>query len=180
MVVSYLPLFLYGATTNAGVSMVTSQDLRAPRAGVARRVAHLLGLSLLVAVALTVAVACTKSSPAEETVQALAPQAPPPVGRSSPKTVRIALETVEKTMPMADGVDYQFWTFGGAVPGPMLRVRQGDTVELTLSNSANSRAAHNIDLHAVNGPGGGARATTVARGQRRWRPASASRFLSGL
>jgi nitrite reductase (NO-forming) len=47
----------------------------------------------------------------------------------------------------------------------MLRVRQGDMVELTLTNSASSQVQHNIDLHAVTGPGGGAEATMVNPGE---------------
>ena len=53
---------------------------------------------------------------------------------------------------MDDGVSYTYWTFGDSVPGPMLRVRQGDTVELTLKNAADSKLTHSIDLHAVTGP----------------------------
>ncbi|MBI4213374.1 MAG: nitrite reductase, copper-containing, partial [Chloroflexi bacterium] len=59
---------------------------------------------------------------------------------------------------------YAFWTFGGTVPGPMLRARQGDTVELTFKNPADSKVTHSIDLHAVTGPGGGGAVTQVAPG----------------
>jgi nitrite reductase (NO-forming) len=62
-------------------------------------------------------------------------------------------------------VDYTFWTFGGTVPGSFIRVRVGDTVELTLKDSPQARSAHSIDLHAVTGPGGGAVYTPVAPGQ---------------
>ena len=54
---------------------------------------------------------------------------------------------------MADGTTYAFWTFGGTVPGPMVRVMEGDTVEFTLTNDLSSVNGHNIDFHAVNGPG---------------------------
>jgi nitrite reductase (NO-forming) len=57
-------------------------------------------------------------------------------------------------------------------PGPMLRVKVGDTVELTLHNDPTSLHPHNIDLHAVTGPGGGASLTTVQPGESktiRWR-----------
>ena len=66
---------------------------------------------------------------------------------------------------MDDGVAYTYWTFGGTVPGPMLRVRQGDTVELTLKNAPDSKLSHSIDLHAVTGPGGGAKVTQIAPGE---------------
>ncbi|MGZ3808655.1 MAG: copper-containing nitrite reductase [Bacteriovorax sp.] len=61
---------------------------------------------------------------------------------------------------------FTFWTFGGNVPGKFIRVRQGDTVELTLLNNGKNKLPHNIDLHAVNGPGGGAAVTATAPGQK--------------
>ena len=98
------------------------------------------------------------------------PTVPSPIGRRAATTVKIELETVEKKARLADGVEYEFWTFDGTVPGPMLRVRQGDTVELKLKNSA--KLTHSIDLHAVTGPGGGATLTQVLTGQEavfRWK-----------
>ncbi len=98
------------------------------------------------------------------------PEVAPPVTRTSPALVPVELETKEVTAVLADGVAYSFWTFGGTVPGPMIRVRQGDTVELTLKNSAGSQLTHSIDLHAVTGPGGGATVTQVpASGQATFR-----------
>ncbi|MBM3946792.1 MAG: nitrite reductase, copper-containing [SAR202 cluster bacterium] len=122
-----------------------------------------LGFILVVA-ALALA-GCSRVEPTERQTQASPPFAPPRTERSSPTTVRVSLTTTEKTLRLAEGVEYQFWTFNGTVPGPMLRIRQGDTVDLSLTNSPDSRAAHNIDLHAVNGPGGGAAVTTVIPGQ---------------
>ena len=65
---------------------------------------------------------------------------------------------------IADGVRYEFWTFNGTTPGPLIRVRQGDTVEVHLRNDAGSHMTHNIDLHAVMGPGGGAASTVTPPG----------------
>jgi nitrite reductase (NO-forming) len=93
------------------------------------------------------------------------PQVAPPVGQRAPTTVKYAVEVKEIVATLDDGVTYTYWTFGGTVPGPMLRVRQGDQVELTLTNHASSQVQHNIDLHAVTGPGGGAEATMVAPGE---------------
>jgi nitrite reductase (NO-forming) len=67
-------------------------------------------------------------------------------------------------MRLADGVDYTFWTFGGTVPGSFIRVREGDLVEFKLKNSPTSGVPHNIDLHAVTGPGGGAAVTMTLPG----------------
>lgn len=64
------------------------------------------------------------------------------------------LSTTEVEARLADGTSYKFWTFDNKVPGPMLRVRVGDTVSLTLKNAEDSIMVHSIDLHAVNGPGG--------------------------
>src|SRR5581483_5305429 len=93
-----------------------------------------------------------------------APQIAPPLNRTQPATVKVDLETREITATLADGQDYTFWTFGGTVPGPMIRVMQGDTVELTLHNNPSSSVTHSIDLHAVTGPGGGAKVMQVPPG----------------
>lgn len=79
--------------------------------------------------------------------------------------VRFSLTTKEVIAEMADGVVLNYWTFDGTVPGPMLRVREGDTVELTLTNDPSSLHMHSIDLHAVTGPGGGAVVTDIKPGE---------------
>jgi nitrite reductase (NO-forming) len=93
------------------------------------------------------------------------PSAPPPLTRSVPAKVEISLETTEAKGLLADGVEYTFWTFGGTVPGPFVRVRVGDQVTLHLKNNEKSIFPHSIDLHAVNGPGGGASVTQVIPGE---------------
>lgn len=93
------------------------------------------------------------------------PFVPPPIKRTYPTTVKVELEVVEKVMKLANGVEYEFWTFGGTVPGSFIRVREGDIVEFTLKNHHDSRTPHNIDLHAVTGQGGGAEATLVSPGK---------------
>jgi nitrite reductase (NO-forming) len=90
---------------------------------------------------------------------------PAPITRTEPTTVKITLTAKEVTAELASGATYEFWTFDGTVPGPLLRVMVGDTVELTLVNPATDLNGHNIDLHAVNGPGGGAAVTNVAPGE---------------
>lgn len=90
---------------------------------------------------------------------------PPPITRTEPTTVQVTLTAKEVTAELANGTTYTFWTFDGTVPGPMIRVMEGDTVEFTLVNDLSSVNGHNIDLHAVNGPGGGAVVTNVAPGE---------------
>jgi len=90
---------------------------------------------------------------------------PPPITRTEPAVVKVELTTREVISEMAPGVWVNYWTFDGKIPGPMIRVREGDTVELTLHNDITSLHHHNIDLHAVTGPGGGAVSTMVAPGE---------------
>lgn len=90
---------------------------------------------------------------------------PPPVGRREPELVVFELETTELVGQLADGMTYEYWTFNDTVPGPLLRARVGDTIEIRLRNNENSTQVHSIDLHAVNGPGGGADVTQVAPGE---------------
>lgn len=108
-------------------------------------------------------------APQLDTIQAVLtapPLVPPPTNRTKPAKVVVDLEVIEKDMRLADGVTYNFWTFGGSVPGSFIRVRQGDTVEFTLKNAHDSHMPHNIDLHAVSGQGGGAEATFTLPGHK--------------
>ena len=92
---------------------------------------------------------------------------PAPIGSRGPKRVRVDLETIEVTSNLADGATYRYWTFNQKVPGPFIRVRVGDTVEVRLKNHDDSIMMHNVDFHAVTGPGGGAKATDAAPGESR-------------
>ena len=92
-------------------------------------------------------------------------EVPPPIERTVSERVKVELTAKEVIAEMAPGVFVNYWTFGGKIPGPMIRVREGDTVELTLHNDPTSLHHHNIDLHAVTGPGGGAVSTMVAPGE---------------
>ena len=92
------------------------------------------------------------------------PMVPPATGRTAPAKVIVKLDVVEKEMEISEGVTYTFWTFGGTVPGSFIRVRQGDTVEFHLRNMPESKMPHNIDLHSVTGPGGGAASSFTAPG----------------
>ncbi|HEY5807277.1 MAG TPA: copper-containing nitrite reductase [Povalibacter sp.] len=92
------------------------------------------------------------------------PNVPPPTNRTAPAKVIVDLEVVEVDKEISEGVTYTFWTFGGTVPGSFIRVRQGDTVEFHLKNHPKSKMPHNIDLHGVTGPGGGAASSFTAPG----------------
>jgi nitrite reductase (NO-forming) len=89
---------------------------------------------------------------------------PPPIGKRDPKTVRLDLFTVEQEGRLAEATTFGYWTFNGKVPGPFVRVRVGDTIDVHLKNSADSNMIHSVDFHAATGPGGGAAALQVDPG----------------
>ena len=95
------------------------------------------------------------------------PYVPTPVGNRPAKKLIVNMEILEQEGTMTDGVKYIYWTFGGSVPGSFIRTRVGDEVEFTLSNHPDNKLPHNIDLHAVTGPGGGATSSFVAPGHKK-------------
>jgi nitrite reductase (NO-forming) len=90
---------------------------------------------------------------------------PGPLAPAGPRTVKVQLEAVELVGKLATETTYSYWTFNGKVPGPFIRVRLGDTVELDFKNHSDSRMIHSVDLHAVTGPGGGATMTQTPPGE---------------
>ncbi len=105
-----------------------------------------------------------RAEPVEQATLTTAPNVPPRITRDYPAKVVVHLFVKEYVGELMDGVKYQFWSFNGTVPGPMIRVRQGDLVEIHLSNASTNVMPHNIDLHAVIGPGGGAGASMTLPG----------------
>jgi len=89
---------------------------------------------------------------------------PAPVAGRGAQVVRVELDTIERVADLADGTTYRYWTFNGQVPGPFVRVRVGDTLAVTLRNHEDSWMQHNVDFHAVTGPGGGGVATVADPG----------------
>jgi len=144
-----------------------------------RRVLQSLGIGGTAAVAGCSAPA--GESPATETVeenQASQPQredvervaadpadVPDPVDWSSPKHHEVEFTAKEVTAEIEPGVTFDFMTFDGRIPGPMVRVRRGDTISFTLHNDDGNSMPHNVDFHAVYGTGGGAPATNVSPGE---------------
>lgn len=103
----------------------------------------------------------------EQAVLTYAPVVPPPLKRKTPALVEVRMDSSVKTVEIKPGVTYKYWTFNGGVPGPFIRVRVGDVLEVHHTNSGQSGMPHNIDFHAVTGPGGGAPVTTVVKGEKR-------------
>lgn len=92
---------------------------------------------------------------------------PAPIGHRGPAVVKVTLTSKELVgvMDPVSGTTYRYWTFDGKVPGPFIRVRQGDTVEVTLNNAKDSTMVHSLDFHAAIGQGGGAAISQVPPGQ---------------
>ncbi|EJL91305.1 nitrite reductase, copper-containing [Polaromonas sp. CF318] len=105
------------------------------------------------------------ADPSAVSVAANPAAVPAAEGARAPKTLKYRMETVELPGKLDDGTSFTYWTFNRQVPGPMLRARVGDTVELTLANARDSKMIHSIDLHAVTGGHGGGEHTQVAPGQ---------------
>jgi len=96
-----------------------------------------------------------------------APAVPLPITRKEQRKIVVKWEATERIgdLDPETGVRYEFWGVEGSVPGPILRVRQGDLVELHLTNNIESEHPHNIDFHFSTGPGGGASALSVQPGE---------------
>ena len=100
----------------------------------------------------------------EKAILTLAPDVPPPITRKEPALVKIDLHSGRTVVEIKPGMKYEYWTFNDHVPGPFIRVREGDTIEVHHTSS-DPNMPHNIDLHAVTGPGGGAPVTTAIKGE---------------
>lgn len=103
------------------------------------------------------------------------------VATGGPKIVEITMETTEKLMTVDEDTGAEVWalTFNGSVPGPLIIVHEGDIVELTLRNPADSQMEHNIDFHASTGALGGGGLTHVYPGEEcvlRWKATKAGCF----
>lgn len=97
-----------------------------------------------------------KDLPVIEAPLAFAPNVPPPVNRNYSAKVVVRLESTEFRGELSKGVEYDFWGYNGHVPGPFVRVREGDTIEFHFKNSESSKNTHTVDFHAMTGPCGAA------------------------
>lgn len=94
-----------------------------------------------------------------------APEVPPPITRKHQSKVLVHMKATIKESKLDDNTVYRYWTFDDGVPGPFIRARVGDVLEVALTNNDEDGIMHNIDFHAVDGPGGGARALSAEQGQ---------------
>lgn len=82
------------------------------------------------------------NAPAYELFDALAP----PSMEGTVHDIELVVE--EKLMTVAEGYQQKVWTFGGTVPGPVIRVKVGDTVRVHLTNPSPNEVPHSIDFHS--------------------------------
>jgi len=92
---------------------------------------------------------------------------PAPIDRDEPEYIEIDIVAQEVVGEVVDGsgIYFNYWTYNNQAPGPMYRVRLGDTIKVSLTNHETSLHPHNIDFHAVTGPGGGGAVTRVQPGE---------------
>lgn len=103
----------------------------------------------------------------EQAILTYASEVPPAITRKKSAVVEVHINSSVKTMEIKQGFQYKYWSFNDHVPGPFIRTRVGDILEIHHTNSDESGMPHNIDFHAVTGPGGGAPVTTVVKGEER-------------
>lgn len=93
----------------------------------------------------------------------------PPEGTTR-KVTLVAQESILQVSPDNElhpgGVSYRAMTFNGTIPGPMIFVNQGDTVEITLKNVDDT--VHSLNFHAVAGPGNALSGTVKPGESRTW------------
>jgi nitrite reductase (NO-forming) len=103
------------------------------------------------------------------------------VATGGPKIIEITMVTEERLMVVDEDTGASIWalTYNGSVPGPLIICHEGDMVELTLRNPAESMMEHNIDFHASTGALGGGGLTHVFPGEEtvlRWKATKAGCF----
>lgn len=96
-----------------------------------------------------------------------APDVPPPIRREYPVNLKVDLNTSVRVLPLDESHSFSMWTFNGGVPGPFVRARVGDTLDISFTNNDESGMWHNLDFHAISGPGGGAPVLTAIKGETR-------------
>lgn len=66
------------------------------------------------------------------------------------ETVPVEMTVRESDIAVNNAGDTRrMWTYDGTIPGPLVRVKQGDTVEFTLHNHPDNGNSHSMDFHAA-------------------------------
>ena len=118
-------------------------------------VSTVIGLSGMAAVALTLTAARREPSVSRvdfgNTAVATQPTYDARVAPAADPTIKeFVIPITHDTIEIAKGVKYEGWTFGGTVPGPVIRVREGDLVRIKVVNKA--PMPHSIDFHSARIP----------------------------
>lgn len=113
-------------------------------------------LSLAMGFLIPAAEAKEKEKPVIEAELTNAPHVPAPITRDHEAIVIVRLEAQEFRGEISKGTEYDYWGYNGQVPGPFIRVREGDTIEFHFKNSKDSKNTHTVDFHAMTGPCGAA------------------------
>ena len=103
------------------------------------------------------------------------------VASGGPRIVEVELVVNEaKRVIDGDGTAIHALTFNGSIPAPLIICHEGDYIELTLKNPAESQLSHNIDFHASTGALGGGALTHVQPGEQvvlRWKAIKPGTFI---
>jgi nitrite reductase (NO-forming) len=130
-----------------------------------RRILVVLVLLLAASAASAVPILTAPPYAAKDPTEVGTPVRQRPGGAWLTQRVAVTLTAKEVIGELAPGKPFWFWTWNGTVPGPMIRAMEGDTLDLTICNDPENLEPHNVDFHAVLGPGGGAAVTNVAVGE---------------
>jgi copper-containing nitrite reductase len=103
--------------------------------------------------------------PVEDAILTFAPEVPPPITREYPVRLRVDMNTNLRTVPLDESHKYEIWSFNGGTPGPFIRARVGDVLDVSFTNNDTTGMWHNIDFHSVIGPGGGAPVLTCEKNE---------------
>lgn len=101
--------------------------------------------------------------PIEDAPMSFVPDIPPPIERDHPLRLTVNMEAMVKEVALDSTHNYEIWGFNGGAPGPIIRARVGDILDINLRNDDPSGMQHNLDFHSVCGPGGGAQILTAHR-----------------
>jgi nitrite reductase (NO-forming) len=71
-------------------------------------------------------------------------------GAALAETVKVTIHAKEVMLDIDNkGTKYPAWTFDGHIPGPVVRVKEGDTVDFELINDSTNKESHSMDFHAA-------------------------------
>ena len=79
------------------------------------------------------------------------PHMPPSITSDGPVRVCVDMNTFVRTKAIDEDATFDWWSFNGGSPGPVIRLRQNDVLEIHFTNLDQTGMQHNIDFHAIHG-----------------------------